>query len=64
MLCLVVRLFNMYLAHVSETYHVPKSVLDIVEHENDFNEAPELKKPHVRVYPDTSHMIGCLHIAS
>jgi len=41
-------------------YHVPKSVSDILEHENDFDEAPELKKPQVRMYSDNSNMIGYL----
>lgn len=42
---------------------MPKSVLDIVEHENDFDKAPELKKPQVRMYSGNSNMIGCLDIA-
>lgn len=42
------------------TYHVPKSVLDILEYEHDFDEVPELKKPQNRMYLENCNMIGCL----
>lgn len=39
-----VLLFNTYSADISE-YSMPKNVLSIVEQENEFGQAPVLKKP-------------------